>query len=73
LFFALAKLRKAGGKLAILNMKPSQVEVPVEANLETFVEVFQNEPDSIISFFPEREVKHYDVLQFVESNLKRAE
>jgi hypothetical protein len=50
LFFALAKLRKAGGKLAILNMKPSQMEVRVEANLETFIEVFQNEPDAINSF-----------------------
>jgi anti-sigma B factor antagonist len=72
LFFALAKLRKAGGKLALLNMKPSQMEVPVEANLETFVEVFQNEPDAINSFFPEREVKRYDVLEFLESNLNKS-
>jgi anti-sigma B factor antagonist len=69
LFFALAKLRKAGGKLAILNMKPSEMEVPVEANLETFIEVFQNEADAINSFFPERVIKHYDVLEFVESNV----
>jgi hypothetical protein len=31
-------------------MKPSQMEVRVEANLETFIEVFQNEPDAINSF-----------------------
>ncbi len=41
----------------------------MEANLATFVEVFQNEPDAITSFFPDREVKHHDVLKFVESNL----
>jgi anti-sigma B factor antagonist len=71
LFFAVAKLRKAGGNLAIFNMKPSHMEPLVEANLEAVFEVFQNEQDAINSFFPDRDFKRYDVLEFVESNLKK--
>jgi anti-sigma B factor antagonist len=70
LFFAAAKLRKAGGNLAIFK-KTSHREPLVDANLEAVFEVFQNEQDAINSFFPDRELKRYDVLEFVESNLKK--
>jgi anti-sigma B factor antagonist len=43
----------------------------VDTNLEAVFEVFQNEQDAINSFFPDRELKRYDVLEFVESNLKK--
>jgi anti-sigma B factor antagonist len=71
LLFAMAKLRKAGGNLAIFNLKPSHMESLVVAHLEAVFEVFKNEQDAINSFFPDRELKHYDVLEFVESNLKK--
>ena len=71
LLFAQAKLRKAGGNLAILSLKPSSVELPEEAKLETEFEVFQDEQDAVNSFFPGRDVKRYDVLEFVESNLNK--
>jgi len=71
LLFALAKLRKAGGNLAIFNMKRSHIELLTEAHLEAVFEVFQDEQDAINSFFPDREVKRYDILEFVESKLKR--
>ena len=67
LLFALAKLRKAGGNLAIFNIKPSHIELLTEAKLETVFEVFRGEQDAINSFFPNREVKRYDILKFVES------
>ena len=67
LLLALEKLRKAGGNLAIFNMNPSHIELLVEAQLETAFEVFQTEQDAIDSFFPEREVKRYDILEFVKS------
>ncbi|MGA2273686.1 MAG: STAS domain-containing protein [Bryobacteraceae bacterium] len=72
LLFALAKLRKAGGNLAIYDVNPSHIELLAEAKLEAVFEVFHDEQDAINSFFPDREVKRYDILQFVESKkLKR--
>lgn len=67
LLFALAKLRKAGGNLAIFNMKTSHIELLTEAHLEAVFEVFQDEQDAVNSFFPDREVNRYDILEFVES------
>jgi anti-sigma B factor antagonist len=72
LFFSLAELQKAGGKLAIFAMKPTHIELLTEARLETVFEVFHDEHDAIDSFFPDRAVKPFDVLEFVESaKLKR--
>lgn len=69
LLFALAKLRKAGGNLAIFNIRPSHIGLLTEAKLETVFEVFQEEQDAINSFFPNREVKRYDILEFVETKI----
>jgi len=67
LVFALEKLRRAGGNLAIFNMRPSHIELVVEARLETTFEAYETEQDAIDSFFPERNVKRYDILAFVEA------
>jgi anti-sigma B factor antagonist len=69
LLFTLAKLREAGGNLAIFNMKPSHIELLIAAKLETALEAFQGEQDAINSFFPDREVKRYDILEVVESKI----
>jgi anti-sigma B factor antagonist len=69
LLFALGKLRDAGGNLAIFNIKPTHIELLTEAKLETVFEVFRVEQDAINSFFPDREVKRYDILEFVESKI----
>ncbi len=52
LLFTLAKLRKAGGKLAVFELKPTHIELLTEARLETVFEVFHGEQDAIDSFFP---------------------
>ena len=73
LLFALAKLRKAGGKLAIFALKASHVDLLIEARLETEFELFADEQDAIDSFFPDRDVNRFDILEFVQSvNAKRA-
>ncbi len=64
---AVEKLKKAGGKLAVFNLKPSHIEMLVEERLETALEVFQTEQEALASFFPDEEVRHYDVLKLVES------
>jgi anti-sigma B factor antagonist len=67
LLFALAKLGKAGGKLAIFDLKTSHIELLTEARLESVFEVFRDEHDAIDSFFPDRKLHRFDILQFVES------
>ncbi len=73
LLFALAKLRKAGGQMAIFQLKATHIELLTEARLETVFEVFHNEHDAIDSFYPDRKLHRFDILEFVESeNRKRA-
>jgi anti-sigma B factor antagonist len=67
LLFAHEKLRTAGGNLAIFNMNRSHIELLIEAQLEATFEIFQTEQDAIDSFFPDREVRRYDILKFVQS------
>jgi anti-sigma B factor antagonist len=71
LLFATEELRKAGGKLAVFNLKQSHIEMLVEARLETAMEVFRTEQDALASFFPDEEIKHYDILDLVESMKKQ--
>lgn len=73
LLLALAELRKAGGKLAIFDLKTTHIELLTEARLETVFEVFHDEHDAIDSFFPDRDVHPFDVLELVGSETpKRA-
>src|ERR1035438_7627906 len=55
LLFALAKLRKAGGKLVIFKLKTAHIKLLTDARLETVFEVFHDEHDAIDSFFPDRD------------------
>lgn len=71
LLFALAKLRKAGGGLALVNLNPSHIELLVLAKLETVFEVFGDEQNAINSFFPGREIQRFDILEFVRSMPQR--
>jgi anti-sigma B factor antagonist len=67
LLFALAKLRKAGGDLALVNLKRSHIRILVEARLSSVFEVFKQDQDAVNSFFPDRKSQRYDILEFVQS------
>jgi anti-sigma B factor antagonist len=67
LLFALAKLQKAGGGLALVNLKPSHIDVVLEAKLAAIFEIYKTHQDAINSFFPGREAQRYDILTFVRS------
>ena len=67
LLFALAKLRKTGGGLALANLRPAHMELLVIARMETVFEVFHSVQEAINSFFPDRKVPHFDILELVES------
>jgi len=67
LLYARAELRRAGGGLALANLKPSHMQVLLVARLETVFDVFPCQQDAVNSFFPERRVPHYDLLAVVNA------
>jgi anti-sigma B factor antagonist len=71
LLFATAELKKAGGNLVLVNLNHSHIELLIDARLHTAFEIFQNDEDAVNSFFPGREVKHYDILEFVHSRQQK--
>jgi anti-anti-sigma factor len=64
-FFA-GKFREAGGKCVLLNLDPARVEPADLLKLSTTFNTYQDELDAVNSFFHDRTVPHYDILEFVE-------
>lgn len=67
LLYARAELRRAGGGLALTNLRPAHMHVFLVAKLETVFDVYGCELDAVNSFFPDRQVPHYDLLALVTS------
>ena len=63
-------MKKAGGGLKLLNLTRRNIELLVLTKLETVFEVFTDEQDAVNSFFPDRELKRFDILNFVQQNQK---
>jgi anti-sigma B factor antagonist len=58
--------RNAGGKMVLYNIAHSHGKVYEMARLETAIEIYRDELDAINSFFPDRKVIRYDILEYVE-------
>ena len=67
LTFASTTFSDAGGKVVLLHLHPSHMELVVLFKLEMVFEVFDDETEAVNSFFPERAVKRVDVLSLVRS------
>jgi anti-sigma B factor antagonist len=65
LVIAFTTLRKAGGTLKLLNLNRRNIELLVLTKLTAVFEIFSDEQDAVNSFFPGREVKKFDILNFV--------
>ena len=59
------KLRNSGGKLVLTDLNPHHVSEADTLKLDTALEMYPDEQDAVNSFFPERAVPHYDLLQLV--------
>jgi len=66
LVMAYTSMQKAGGKIKLLNLSRRGIELLVMTKLTTIFEVFDDEQSAINSFFPDREIKHFDILNFVQ-------
>ena len=60
-------MQKAGGKMKLLNLTRRSIELLVMTKLTTIFEVFADEQDAVNSFFPGREIKQFDILEFVKA------
>lgn len=69
---AFTSMRKAGGALKLCNLTDRNVELLVLTKLSTIFEVLADEQDAINSFYPERKIKHFDILSFVRKNREKA-
>lgn len=58
-------VEKAGGGLKLLSLNRRNVELLVLTKLTTVFELFSEEQDAVNSFFPNREIRHFDILDFV--------
>jgi anti-sigma B factor antagonist len=71
LVICFTSIKKAGGALKLLNLNKRNIELLVLTKLHTIFEVFSEEQDAVNSFFPDREIKHFDILDFVREHQEK--
>jgi len=59
--------QKAGGAMKLLHVPKRSAQLLILTKLTTVFEIFDDEQAAINSFFPDREVKRFDILEFVKS------
>jgi len=66
LVICFTSLKKQGGALKLVNPNKRNVELLLLTKLHTVFEVFNDVQDAVNSFFPDRQIKHFDILSFVK-------
>jgi len=59
-------LRRNSGNIKLLNLNKRNIELLVMTKLATVFEIFTDEQDAINSYFPDRKIKSFDILDFVQ-------
>jgi anti-sigma B factor antagonist len=65
LIYCYARTENCGGQIKLLN-PPPDLNVMVLTKLDTVFEVFTDEQDAVNSFFPDRTIHHYDILEWIQ-------
>jgi anti-sigma B factor antagonist len=63
-------MRKAGGNVKLVNLNRRNIELLVMTKLATVFEIFNDEQDAVNSYYPDRKVKTFDLLDFVQQMKK---
>ena len=66
-------LRKSAGRLVLLHLNRRHLELLVLTKLSTVFEIFDDEQQAVNSFFPNRQIRHFDILRFIEQQRSDAE
>jgi anti-sigma B factor antagonist len=59
-------VQKAGGSLKLVHLNRRNLELVLLTKLSTVFQIFNEEQEAVNSFFPDREIKHFDILSFVQ-------
>lgn len=66
-------LKKMEGAVKLVNPNKRNIELLLLTKLHTIFEVFNEVQDAVNSFFPDREIKRFDILTFVRSQESSSE
>ncbi len=61
------RFKSQNGVAKLVNVNRRNIELILMTKIDTIFEVFDDETDAVNSFFPGREVKRFDILQFVQN------
>jgi anti-sigma B factor antagonist len=65
-------VQKAGGTLKLVNLNRRNLELVLLTKLSTVFHIYNDEQEAINSFFPDRDIKHFDILSFVQQQKENA-
>ena len=65
-------LRRIEGNMKLLNLNRRNIDLLVMTKLDTVFEVFTDEQDAVSSYYPDRKIKAFDILNFVQQMKKEA-
>jgi anti-sigma B factor antagonist len=57
----------SSGSAKLEHVNRRNIELLVMTKIDTFFEVFDDETEAVNSFFPDREIKRFDILSFVQN------
>jgi anti-sigma B factor antagonist len=60
-------MREVGGFMKLLHLSKRHLQLMVISKLTTVFEIFDDEQQAINSFYSDREVRRFDILEFVKS------
>ena len=66
LVISFTSVKKAAAPLKILKLSKRNIELLILTKLTTVFEIFMDEQDAINSFFPNRQIRKFDILDFVQ-------
>lgn len=62
---ASSEIKKKGGAIKLAQLNKRNVELLVVTKLTTIFDIFDDEQEAVNSFFPDRQVRTFDLLSFV--------
>jgi len=65
-------LRKLDGNIKLVNLNRRNIDLLVMTKLDTVFEVFTDEQDAVSSYYPDRKIKAFDILSFVQQMKKES-
>ena len=66
LVICFTSLKRAQGNLKLCSLNRRNLELLLLTKLSTVFQLYNDEQDAVNSFFPNRQIKHFDILSFVQ-------